>query len=91
MASERTRLILDLDVDDGDAEGWAGSPRGWCSTPGSAPAAFSGWLQLAQAIETTLEAARRSGSASRGGRPSTDTDHAGCGPGGHPTDKGAQQ
>lgn len=84
-------LDIDSDIDDVDIDGPAGSPRGQFSTPGTAPTAFSGWLQLAQAIETTLEAARRPGSASRGGRPSTDTDHAGCGPEGHPADKGAQQ
>jgi len=84
-------MILDIDIDDVGIDEPAGSQRGQFSTPGTAPTAFSGWLQLAQAIGTTLEAARHAGPPAGSGQPSTDTDQAGCGPEGQPTDKGAQR
>jgi hypothetical protein len=82
-------LDIDSDIDDVDIDGPAGSPRGQFSTPGTAPTAFSGWLQLAQAIETTLDAARRARPTSRTSRPSTDTDQHGWGPKSNPPDTGS--
>jgi len=53
MTGRRARLILDIEVD-------GGSPRGQLSTEGRPPREFSGWLQLGEAVEAALAAARDS-------------------------------
>jgi len=51
VTGRRARLILDIEVD-------AGSPRGQLCAEGQPPRAFSGWLQLGEAIEAALATAR---------------------------------
>ena len=53
MTGRLVRLILDIEVD-------APSPRGELSAEGQPPRAFSGWLQLGEAIEAALATARAS-------------------------------
>jgi len=51
MTGRHVRLILDIETD-------APSPRGELSAAGQLPLAFSGWLQLGEAIEAALATAR---------------------------------
>jgi hypothetical protein len=51
VTGRRVELILSIEVD-------AGSPRGELSAEGQPPRAFSGWLQLGEAIEAALATAR---------------------------------
>jgi hypothetical protein len=51
VTSRRVRLILDIEDE-------ATSPRGRLSAEGQPPRAFSGWLQLGEAIEAALATAR---------------------------------
>jgi hypothetical protein len=51
MTGRLVRLILDIETD-------APSPRGELSAEGQPPRAFSGWLQLGEAIEAALATAR---------------------------------
>jgi len=54
MTGRLVRLILDIETD-------APSPRGELSAEGRPPRAFTGWLQLGEAIEAALATARDSG------------------------------
>ena len=58
MASSRLRLILEIEDD-------ATSPRGELIVEGLPPRAFSGWMQLGEAIEAAVAIARASRQASR--------------------------
>jgi hypothetical protein len=51
MTSRRVRLVLDIEDD-------AASPRGQLSAEGQPPRAFSGWMQLGEAIEAAVASAR---------------------------------
>ena len=51
VTGRRARLILDIETD-------AGSPQGQLSAESQPPRAFSGWLQLGEAIEAALAIAR---------------------------------
>jgi hypothetical protein len=53
MTGRRVLLILDIET-------VARSPRGELSAEGQPPRAFSGWLQLGEAIEAALATARGS-------------------------------
>jgi hypothetical protein len=53
MTGRRVLLILDIETD-------ARPPRGELSAEGQPPRAFSGWLQLGEAIEAALATARGS-------------------------------
>ena len=56
MTRRRVRLILEI-------EGDAASPQGELSAEGLPPRAFSGWMQLGEAIEAAVAIARDSGQA----------------------------
>ena len=56
MTSRRVRLILEIEDD-------ATSPRGQFSVEGQPPRAFSGWMQLGEAIEAAMAIARDPGQA----------------------------
>ena len=58
MASSRLRLILEIEDD-------ATSPRGELIVEGQPPRAFSGWMQLGEAIEAAAAIARDSRRANR--------------------------
>jgi hypothetical protein len=53
MTGRRVLLFLDIETD-------ARPPRGELSAEGQPPRAFSGWLQLGEAIEAALAIARGS-------------------------------
>jgi hypothetical protein len=53
MTSRRVRLILEVEDD-------AAPPRGQLSVEGQPPRAFSGWMQLGEAIEAAVATARSS-------------------------------
>jgi hypothetical protein len=53
MTSRRVRLILEVEDD-------ATPPRGQLSVEGQPPRAFSGWMQLGEAIEAAVAIARDS-------------------------------
>ena len=72
MASRRVRLILEIEDD-------AASPRGQLSVEGQLPRAFSGWMQLGEAIETAVAIARNSRQADGGSEKGLGTCAAGIG------------
>ena len=53
MTDARVRLILEMEEN-------ATSPRGQLIVEGQPPRAFSGWLQLGEAIEAAMTVARES-------------------------------
>jgi hypothetical protein len=53
MTSRRVRLILEVEDD-------AAPPRGQLAVEGQPPRAFSGWMQLGEAIEAAVATARGS-------------------------------